>query len=197
MSLDAAKHPQDGIETLLHDLDVFVLPGWNGSGPFHWQTLWQRQYPGWHRVEQEDWARPEPSEWIDAISRCVRSARRPIVLIAHSLACIAVSRWADADPRLADSIEGALLVAPADVEDPRRCPVILRKFGPIARARLPFRSVLIGSENDPYMSLAKSSDLASGWGSSFINAGRVGHINCDSGHGAWPQGESYFADLIR
>lgn len=34
-----------------------VVPGWNNSGPTHWQSRWQDLAPDLVRVEQEDWVR--------------------------------------------------------------------------------------------------------------------------------------------
>jgi uncharacterized protein len=175
---------------------VLMLPGWNGSGPDHWQTIWEHKYPTLKRIEQRSWSEPSPHAWSDAISENVRAADGPVVLIAHSLACVAVARWARAERSLARSVEAALLVTPADVSDPARSPEALRCFAPIPRTRLPFRSALVASENDPYMSGGSARGLAADWGSTFINAGRVGHINCVSGHGSWLQGERYLADLL-
>ena len=36
---------------------VLLLPGWQGSGPDHWQSRWE-QLHGHLRVEQHDWQRP-------------------------------------------------------------------------------------------------------------------------------------------
>jgi predicted alpha/beta hydrolase family esterase len=36
---------------------ILILPGWQNSGPDHWQTRWERVY-GYQRVEQHDWMRP-------------------------------------------------------------------------------------------------------------------------------------------
>jgi len=33
--------------------NVLILPGWHGSGPQHWQTLWQQRH-GYRRIEQHD-----------------------------------------------------------------------------------------------------------------------------------------------
>ena len=62
---------------------------------------------------------------------------------------------------------------------------------------IPFPSVLVGSENDPYMTLESARKLAMHWGSSFINAGKAGHINLDSGHGHWQEGEALLRNLIK
>jgi hypothetical protein len=47
------------------------------------------------------------------------------------------------------------------------------------------------------MTLASVRQLAEHWGSRFVNASAVGHINLDSGHGPWPQGETLLTDLIK
>lgn len=187
-------------ETLLDRLSkertVLMLPGWNGSGPDHWQTVWEHKYPSLIRVEQRSWSEPRKDDWVGAISDYVWRAETPVTLVAHSLACIALVHWVSREPSLARYVEAALLVTPADVEDPERSPEVLRSFAPIPRRGLPFPATVVGSENDPYMSLAKARGLSADWGSEFVNAGWVGHINCASGHGSWPEGEQWLADLI-
>ena len=42
---------------------VLILPGWQGSGPLHWQSLWTRQYAD-QLVEQHDWMRPLRGDWL-------------------------------------------------------------------------------------------------------------------------------------
>jgi predicted alpha/beta hydrolase family esterase len=184
------------LHLLVKQRTVLVLPGWNGSGPDHWQTIWERKYPSLKRVVQHDWAKPRVQDWADAISEAVWRAESPVVLVAHSLACIAVAHWARTERALTRSVEAALLVTPADVEDATRSPEALRHFAPIPRGRLPFLSTVVGSENDPYMSLATARELAADWESALINAGRVGHINSASGHGLWTEGEQYLTGLL-
>jgi len=184
------------LDRLVSERTVLVLPAWNGSGPDHWQTIWEHKYPALRRVEQHSWAAPRPKDWIAAISEAVWNADAPVVLVAHSLACIAVAHWARTARPLTRSVEAALLVAPADVQDPARSPDVLRSFAPIPRSRLPFASAVIASENDPYISLETARDLAICWGSTFVNAGRVGHINCVSGHGSCPEGELHLGALL-
>jgi predicted alpha/beta hydrolase family esterase len=36
---------------------VLILPGWQNSGPDHWQSRWEALY-GYQRVQQHDWMRP-------------------------------------------------------------------------------------------------------------------------------------------
>jgi predicted alpha/beta hydrolase family esterase len=57
-----------------HITTVFVLPGWLGSGPAHWQSLWE-QAPSrdmrFVRVEQHDWQRPLRGDWCARLDEMV------------------------------------------------------------------------------------------------------------------------------
>lgn len=162
---------------------VLVVPGLHGSGPGHWQTHWEARYPELVRVVQEDFSTPEPDAWAATIVAAVRSAAEPPILVAHSFGCLATVRAAYA---LGDAIAGALFVAPAD---PAR-------FGiedPALAATLAFPSTLVASRSDPWLKFIKAGALAARWGSRFVDAGHAGHINAESGHGAWPAG----LDLLR
>jgi predicted alpha/beta hydrolase family esterase len=61
---------------------------------------------------------------------------------------------------------------------------------------LPFPSLVVGSVDDPYATVDFARGLAADWGSDFVVAGALGHINADSGLGDWPQGRKFLADLL-
>jgi uncharacterized protein len=172
---------------------VLIVPGWGDSGPQHWQTLWERANPGFRRVVQRDWQYPIRTEWVEMLTREIRGAAQPAVVVAHSLGCIALAHCASGG---ALPVKGALLVAPPDVEDPDFPPVI-EDFAPVPRARLPFPSVVVASRNDPFAAFERSRSLAEAWGSRFVDAGRSGHLNADAGFGPWPVGEALLAELLR
>ncbi|MDB5034702.1 MAG: hypothetical protein JWQ98_1943 [Chlorobi bacterium] len=44
-------------------MNLLMVPGFTGSGPGHWQTLWRIGNAEWSCVEQRDWDNPEPDEW--------------------------------------------------------------------------------------------------------------------------------------
>ena len=46
----------------------------------------------------------------------VQQAPAPIVFAAHSLGCIAVAHWCQANPEALGKIKGALMVAPVDLD---------------------------------------------------------------------------------
>lgn len=172
---------------------VLNVPGYTGSGPGHWQTLWERADPRFRRVEQRDWDAPEPDAWTSALDRAVRARGEPVLLVAHSLGCITVARWAAIGR---GGVAGALLVAPADVER-EDAPEPIRSFAPIPADRLPFPSLLVSSGDDPYLAPARAEVLARRWGSRPVRLGAVGHVNTASGLGAWPEGLALLAELER
>ncbi|MBB1518742.1 RBBP9/YdeN family alpha/beta hydrolase [Aquipseudomonas guryensis] len=172
-----------------------ILPGWQGSPDNHWQSHWLRSLPNASRVEQADWDQPDPASWVAALERAVGAASSPVILIAHSLGCVTVARWAAQAPLASlRQVRGALLVAPADVERPG-CPEALKGFAPIPRDLLPFPSQLVGSDNDPAASAARALQLARDWGAQAAVLTGAGHINVKSGHQRWEQGFAYLYRL--
>lgn len=124
-------------------LSIIIVPGWRDSGPGHWQSLWAERLPQACRVVQDDWITPTRSAWVGQLEKTVLEAPHPVVIVAHSLGCIATTHMG---PEAAARVQGALLVAPADPE--RRA--ILSDFAPVPHATLPYRSILVASSNDPY-----------------------------------------------
>jgi uncharacterized protein len=169
---------------------VLTVPGLNGSGPAHWQTLWERSRPDTVRAELGQWHRPHRNSWVTKLDQAIRAARAPVVLAAHSLGCLAVAWWAELSGQpYGWPVAGALLVAPADVDRTGACDEV-RAFAPAPRRALPFPSLLVASEDDPWITPAAARSLAADWGSHFVDAGPQGHLNATSGIGAWPEGEA-------
>lgn len=161
---------------------ILIVPGWRGSEPAHWQSRWQARLPGAHRVEQGDWLFPNRKAWVDRLSEAVLgSGGERVVIVAHSLGCITTAHL---PPEVAVRVSAALLVAPADPE--RRAQ--LADFAPVPYQRLPYRSILVASSNDPYCPVRLAGAYARAWGSEFVRLENAGHINVASGFGEWPQG---------
>ncbi len=172
-----------------------ILPGWKGSAANHWQTHWQYCLPNARRVEQDDWTYPDCRRWQQALEQQVLASPSPVIVIAHSLGCLTLVHWAArAGTTALKRLRGALLVAPADVER-ADCPPPLQNFAPIPRMRLPFPSLLIGSDNDPAASPGKALELAGYWGCEARILTGAGHINVASGHHCWASGFAYLYQL--
>ena len=172
--------------------NFLILPGWQNSGPAHWQSRWELLH-GDVRVEQHDWMRPLRGDWIARLEDVLLSQSGPSVLVAHSLGCLLAVAWAShtRNPHL---VAGALLVAPPDPELPA-LQAALKSWSPVPMQRLPFKSMLLASQDDPYCSFARARDYATAWGSEWVDFGARGHINAESGLGDWPEGRALLARL--
>ena len=62
--------------------------------------------------------------------------------------------------------------------------------------RIGFPSILVASNNDEYVSLARAETFARAWGSRMVNIGAAGHINSDSALGSWPRGRALLEELL-
>jgi len=166
---------------------VLILPGWQNSGPAHWQSRWEALH-GYVRVQQHDWMQPLRGDWMAQLEEAVLAAPGPVVLAAHSLGCMLTAAWAS-HSRNTHRVLGALLVAPGDPER-EELRAVLKSWSPVVTQRLPFASILVGSQTDPYCSFARAQGFARAWGSEFVDYGHAGHINAESGLGDWPQGQA-------
>ncbi|MFI9321855.1 RBBP9/YdeN family alpha/beta hydrolase [Kitasatospora aureofaciens] len=178
-------------------ITYLVVPGYQNSGPAHWQTRWEAAEPeAFRRVEQADWDHPEQQDWVARVDAAVAAAavEGPVVLVAHSLGCITAARWvAGASSERTAAVRGALLVAPADV-DTAEVPELLG-FRPVALERFPFPTVVVSSTDDPWVTPARAREFAAAWGARHVEAGAYGHLNSESGLGDWPEGRKLLAEL--
>lgn len=174
---------------------ILTVPGLSNSGAGHWHTLWEQELPDCRRVDLGLWDDPHRNTWVNKINLAVHRAERPVVLVAHSLGCLAVAWWAEFEKPANGKVLGALLVAPPDVEV-RPIDRRLTRFAPFPHGELPFPSILVASRNDPYMGIGQARHLARAWGSRFADAGEAGHINADSGLGDWTFGRLLLNQLL-
>lgn len=171
---------------------LLIIPGWQDSGPTHWQTLWEKKFSA-TKVMQKEWMYPQRKDWAHTLDETILKAKAPIILIAHSLGCHAVADWAAHGDT--SKVQAALLVAPPDL-DQADTPVEIQTFKPMRLERLPFKSILVGSTTDPYATAERLKIFAQAWGSDFKNLGDQGHINVTAGFGNWPAGEEVLATLL-
>jgi len=173
---------------------VLILPGLFNSGPQHWQTLWHTAHPEYHRLEQDDWETPDCVDWLRTLDAAIRKLKGKVVLAGHSSACALVAHYAAKHGNGYGSVAAAFLVGPSDTEGPNY-PAGPTGFAPMPLQKFPFRSLVVTSTNDPYVTLERAKLFASSWGSELITLENAGHINAASGYGPWPEGLRWLQDL--
>ena len=176
--------------------NVIVLPGYMNSGVGHWQTRWESLHPTFSRVAMADWDHPVCETWCETLDAAVAAQTGPVLFAAHSLGCLTVAFWAlrHASAQALAKVGGALLVAvpdPAGPEFPRDA----SGFDGVPLAKLPFRSIVVASTDDPYGGVPFSQTCAAAWGSQWESIGPRGHINADSGLGDWEEGQRWLASM--
>ena len=178
---------------------IFTLPGWQGSGSQHWQTRWVALF-GDEVVEQHDWMQPLRGDWITRLEDLVQKqlkqqANAQIAFVSHSLGCHLIAAWAALSPNVG-KVAGALLVAPPDPLQPNLPPQLHSWRKPVLQ-KLPFKTTLVASSNDPFCGLPVAQQLAQSWGAELVNIGERGHINAESGLGYWPAGRELLMAIMK
>ena len=184
---------------------VLIVPGLRDHVAQHGQTLLEqrlaaagkpvRSVPPMGRADLDCATR------VAAIDRELAAIEGPVVIVAHSGGVVMLAHWAAWAQRTRADIRGALLATPPDFERPmpEGYPTMeaLGAAGwlPVPRVRLPFRSIAAASHDDPLASFEQVVELASAWGSEFVDLGKVGHLNPASGYGEWPRADEFIRDL--
>ena len=163
---------------------ILILPGLGNSGPQHWQSIWERKF-NFKRVEQQEWDAPFCSDWIEEINNEIKKHNpADVILVAHSSSCTAIAYWA---LKFDVKIKGALIVAPSDTEADTY-PQGTTGFKPVPLFNLPFKSIVVASTNDFYVTEERARHFAENWGSELVILNNAGHINVASGFGDWHEG---------
>jgi uncharacterized protein len=170
---------------------LLIVPGLGGSGPEHWQSRWETLDPTCRRVTMPDWERPDLSGWVAMLAREVESAQAPPVIVAHSLGCLAVAHWA----QRGGVARAALLVAVPDPDGPA-FPSVAESFAPVPLEPIAFPTLVVASQDDPYASFRFAERCSKAWRSTLTDIGCAGHINAESGLGAWPLGRTLLSGLL-
>ncbi|WP_374328455.1 RBBP9/YdeN family alpha/beta hydrolase [Azonexus sp.] len=170
---------------------LLTFPGIGNSGPEHWQSCWERANPDFVRIAQRDWDNPVCSEWTSVLESTVLRLGPSVVVVAHSLGCLAVAHWATLPHA---PIRAALLVAVPD-PDSAAFPVEASGFSPLPMQPFSFPSIVVASSDDPYSSPEHAAVCAAAWGSRLVEISAAGHINAASNLGDWPAGMALLQQL--
>lgn len=180
---------------------ILIIPGLRDHVPTHWQTLLETRLSKVRAVRSVpplETDKLQCAARVEAIQRTLDTIRGPVIAVAHSGGVIMLVHWAQ---KHQGSIQAALLAAPPDFETPLPAgyPTLeaLSANGwlPVPRNRLPFRSLVAASTNDPLARLERVETMAREWGSTVVNVGAVGHLNPASGFGEWRAADGLIAKL--
>lgn len=174
---------------------ILLLPGWQDSGPGHWQTRWEQRL-NLQRVQQDDWLWPRRGDWMARLEETLLDSPQPALLVAHSLGCHLVAAWAGHSQQR-QRVAGALLVAPPDLARADLPPQVAGWRRPGADGALPFPSTAVLSSDDPFCAAGRGLQMGAAWGSEVVTLGPAGHVNADSGLADWPEGLALLAGLAR
>ncbi|WP_127792041.1 alpha/beta hydrolase [Agromyces sp. LHK192] len=169
-----------------------VVPGIDGSGPEHWQTLWEASDPGLVRFAPASWTAPDRDDWRRALRAAIVAAGPDAIVIAHSLGCLAavdVLTAPDAPP-----CAGVFLVAVPDVDGPRY-PDAAASFRPVRPTPIGVPAVVVASTDDEFGPFAAVAGFAADLEARLVVAGAHGHLNALSGIGHWPEGRALLEDF--
>lgn len=171
------------------DTTILFVPGLRDHVEDHWQTHAAREIPDAVTVAPLAADRLSRAGQVAALDAALRAIEGEVVVVAHSAGCLTTVHWALAPTR---AIRAALLVAPADIENPLPAgypePAALKDGGwfPIPRKALPFPALVVASRNDPLATFDRVASFADTWGAALHDAGDVGHLNPAAGYGPWP-----------
>ena len=174
----------------LNGVTVLFVPGLRDHVAEHWQTLLAAEIPGSVTVEPLQVERLSRDARVRALDEALSAIDGDVVIAAHSAGALMVANWALRPTR---AIRGALMAAPADVENPlppgypAYDDLNANGWVPIPRQPLPFPAIVAASRNDPLAQFEKVAGLARAWGAELHDAGEVGHINPAAGFGPWAE----------
>jgi uncharacterized protein len=156
---------------------VLIVPGLRGSGPGHWQTLWESSHTSFRRVLQHDWLWPRLEDWSAALEDSIRAEQQGVFIVAHGFGCLATL---DRLAKRSDDVLGVLLVAPRRPDE----------FGFVTR-KLEVPAIVVASRTDAWLPYGEAEKLAHALRAKLVDAGDLGHIDGD-----WPGGEKVLGKLF-
>ena len=172
-------------------IHTLIVPGVGGSNDEHWQSWLQRQLMSCSRVQQQDWNRPILNNWVANFVDAIAPIQAPIQIVAHSFGCLTTVAALNLYPEINAKIKKLVLVAPANpsrfgeqgfAED-----AVENYAAYFHQLNIKVPTEMLISENDPWLNFVDAQNLARSWNIKASNLGRVGHINVDSGFGAFPE----------
>lgn len=165
---------------------ILLLHGWGGSDNPHWQA-WlageiAKDYGTVAFPLLDNPHFPTKNRWIKQVKALLKEFR-PDTVICHSLANILwfhLCNEGEIEP-----VKRLLMVAPPRLDLDLDT---IKTFFPVEPPKALFakETMLVTSDNDPYMNTAEAAALQKALGVEMKMLENAGHINADSNFGEWP-----------
>ncbi len=165
---------------------VLLVHGWGGSDFPHWQSWLAselvKEYGCVNFLHFSNFDAPKLDVWKSELQEALEDFK-PDIVICHSLGN---TLWFHlANTTTLRTLEKLYLIAPPSME----CKVQeIQEFFPCQTPKTLFAKevLLVGSTNDPYMSLSELYELQKNLNIELKVLEKAGHINSESGFGEWP-----------
>lgn len=166
-------------------LKVLILHGWHGSDLPHWQGWLAQELVLENCIvafpQLSDNQAPQKEVWVREALSVIRDVQ-PDVVVCHSLGNIL---WFHLCEAMDFRVKKLLLCAPP--RDHRDTPEVSTFFpSPVPDDLCANEALLVVSDNDPYMGIDESRNLASHLKLPLKIIESAGHISSSSGYGPWP-----------
>lgn len=171
---------------------TLVIPGWNGSGPGHWQTWLEERSAEYGRPTMRpafaDLEHPDLAQWLTALREVLAGLPADgYDVVAHSLGAVL---WLHHVTDTGDSPRAARVALVSPPDPATGIPELAGFFPPPLDIDTVRRgadgTVLVAGDDDPYL----PNGIAAGYGLPLKMATTViaggGHLNEESGYGEWP-----------
>ncbi len=165
---------------------ILILYGWHGSPPPHWQDWLARELVSIGYIvsfaQLSSPLEPKKEIWMKETKE-ILDELKPDTVICHSLGNILW--WHLCNEGLALHVNRLLMVAP-----PRDLSEIeaVSDFFPVELPRSLYakESLMVTSDDDPYLNKSEGIRFARALKTKHKVFQNMGHINTQSGYGAWP-----------
>ncbi len=169
---------------------VLILHGYEGNAPGHWQTWLASQLrEDGHDVAYPDLPdplHPDLDAWLAVLAGLRRG--EDDVVVCHSLACLL---WLHHRARGGAPARRVLLVAPPCPSAAEQVPALAGFFPAPLEPELARGARLVCGDDDPYCPEDARAVYAAPLGIEADRIAGAGHINTETGFGAWPAARAW------
>ena len=172
-------------ETMQTEDRVLLLHGWGGSDDPHWQALLAGKIATNYGTVcfplLDNCHFPSKNRWLKQTKEII-ARFQPTTVVCHSLGNT-LWFWLCQEPNI-PTLQRLIMVSPPSLNTTEKT---IKSFFPCQIPNnIHAKNIeLIVSDNDPWISIDESKEIADAIGANYTLIENAGHINADSGYGEW------------